>query len=69
VSDIKQGFHTVAKHYYFPGWHQPSSVGEFLVNLKKWQELPEGHGVKVHYWSDAILAKMRSAWEEVIAEE
>ena len=101
--DIKQGFHTVAKHYYFPGWHQQSSVGEFLVNLKKWQELSEAHrrmievacdanltwsfvtsearqfvalrdlvekhNVKVHYWSDAILARMRSAWEEVIAEE
>jgi TRAP-type mannitol/chloroaromatic compound transport system substrate-binding protein len=101
--DIKQGFHQVAKHYYFPGWHQQSSVGEFLVNLKKWNELSEAHrrmievacdanltwsfvtsearqfgamkdlvekhGVKIHYWSDAVLARMRSAWEEVIAEE
>jgi TRAP-type mannitol/chloroaromatic compound transport system substrate-binding protein len=101
--DIKQGFHQVAKHYYFPGWHQQSSVGEFLVNLKKWGELSEEHrrmievacdanltwsfvtsearqfgamremvdkhGVKIHFWSDAILAKMKSAWEEVIAEE
>jgi TRAP-type mannitol/chloroaromatic compound transport system substrate-binding protein len=25
--------------------------------------------VKVHYWSDAILSRMKSAWEEVIAEE
>jgi TRAP-type mannitol/chloroaromatic compound transport system substrate-binding protein len=41
--DIKQGFHTVAKHYYFPGWHQQSSVGEFLVNIKKWNELSEAH--------------------------
>jgi TRAP-type mannitol/chloroaromatic compound transport system substrate-binding protein len=91
------------KHYYFPGWHQQTSVGEFLVNLKKWQELSEEHrkmievacdanitwtfvnsearqfaamremvdkhGVKIHFWSDAILAKMRSAWEEVITEE
>ena len=34
------GFHQVAKHYYFPGWHQQTSVGEFLVNLKKWQDSP-----------------------------
>jgi TRAP-type mannitol/chloroaromatic compound transport system substrate-binding protein len=101
--DLKQGFYQVAKHYYFPGWHQQSSVGEFLVNLKKWgelseehrkmievacdanltwtfvtsesrqfgamRELVEKHGVKIHYWSEAILAKMRSAWEEVIVEE
>ena len=31
--------------------------------------LVEKHGVKIHYWSDAILARMKSAWEEVIAEE
>jgi TRAP-type mannitol/chloroaromatic compound transport system substrate-binding protein len=101
--DIKQGFHQVAKHYYFPGWHQQASVTEFLVNLKRWNELSEAHrrmievacdanitwsyvtsearqfgamkdlvekhGVKIHYWSDAILARMRSAWEEVLAEE
>jgi TRAP-type mannitol/chloroaromatic compound transport system substrate-binding protein len=26
--DLKQGFHQGAKHYYFPGWHPQSSVGE-----------------------------------------
>jgi TRAP-type mannitol/chloroaromatic compound transport system substrate-binding protein len=101
--DLKQGFHQIAKHYYFPGWHQQSSVGELLVNLAKWAELSEEHrrmievacdanlmwtyvtsearqfgamremvekhGVQIHFWPEEILAKMRAAWEEVIAEE
>ena len=53
--DIKQGFHTVAKHYYFPGWHQQSSVGEFLVNLKKWNELSESHRRMIEVACDANI--------------
>ena len=53
--DIKQGFHQVAKHYYFPGWHQQSSVGEFLVNLKKWQELSEEHRRMIEVACDANI--------------
>ena len=26
------GFHQVAKYYYYPGWHEPGSVLEFIVN-------------------------------------
>jgi TRAP-type mannitol/chloroaromatic compound transport system substrate-binding protein len=37
--DLKLGFHEIAKHYYFPGWHQPSSMGEFIVNLDRWKAL------------------------------
>jgi TRAP-type mannitol/chloroaromatic compound transport system substrate-binding protein len=37
--DLDLGFHQVAKHYYFPGWHQPLSVGEFMINLDNWNSL------------------------------
>lgn len=37
--DLKLGFHQVAKHYYFPGWHQQSTYLELLVNLEKWKAL------------------------------
>ena len=30
--DIKLGFYQVAKYNYYPGWHQPASVGELLMN-------------------------------------
>ena len=37
--DKPLGFHKVAKHYYFPGWHQPSSILELIVNLESWNGL------------------------------
>lgn len=37
--DRALGFHKVAKHYYFPGWHQPASTMELLVNAGDWEEL------------------------------
>lgn len=42
-NDLDLGFYQVAKHYYFPGWHQQSSVGELLMNAKKWAALSDQH--------------------------
>ncbi|MEY3664198.1 MAG: hypothetical protein RLZZ153_380 [Pseudomonadota bacterium] len=36
MMDLPMGFDKVAKHYYFPGWHQPSGFIEFYVNKKVW---------------------------------
>ena len=35
------GFHEVARHYYFPGWHQPTSMGELIINLDNWNGLTD----------------------------
>ena len=35
------GFHQVAKYYYYPGWHEPGSVLEFIVNKDSMEALPE----------------------------
>ncbi len=39
--DLDLGFYQVTKHYYFPGWHQPSTLGELIINLERWNELSE----------------------------
>ena len=39
--DLDLGFHQIAKHYYLPGWHQPANMGEFIVNLDRWNELAD----------------------------
>ncbi len=39
--DLDLGFHEIAKHYYFPGWHQPVSMGELIVNLENWNGLTD----------------------------
>ncbi len=38
--DYKMGFHKVAKHYYFPGWHELGTVLEMTMNKDKFNELP-----------------------------
>jgi TRAP-type mannitol/chloroaromatic compound transport system substrate-binding protein len=37
------GFFQVAKHYYFPGWHQQSTLADLLVNKKQFDELSDSH--------------------------
>ncbi|GHF26260.1 ABC transporter substrate-binding protein [Kordiimonas sediminis] len=37
--DLNMGFYQIAKHYYFPGWHQQATFFELMINLEKWQTL------------------------------
>jgi TRAP-type mannitol/chloroaromatic compound transport system substrate-binding protein len=39
--DLKQGFHQVAKYYYFPGWHQQASILDLFINKARWDALPD----------------------------
>jgi TRAP-type mannitol/chloroaromatic compound transport system substrate-binding protein len=100
--DLDLGFWQIAKFNYFPGWHQQSSIGELLINKKKWDALSKAQktilevscgdsitwafvrseakqfkamitlkekGVTSVRWADSDIAKLRAAWEEVVAEE
>jgi TRAP-type mannitol/chloroaromatic compound transport system substrate-binding protein len=40
-NDLAFGFHKVAKYYYYPGWHEPGSTMECMVNAKALAALPE----------------------------
>lgn len=42
VIDEKMRFDKIARHYYFPGWHQQASLLELIINLERWNELPVG---------------------------
>ena len=37
--DLDLGFYQIAKHYYFPGWHQQSTLFELMMNREKWDAL------------------------------
>jgi len=39
--DLDLGFYQIAKHYYFPGWHQQSTLFELLMNKDKWDALDD----------------------------
>ena len=39
--DLSLGLHQVAKHYYFPGWHQPASLYHLYVHKPLWDKLSD----------------------------
>ncbi len=39
--DLKLGFYQVAKYYYFPGWHQQSTLFELMLNKAEWDGLDD----------------------------
>ncbi|MCJ9430300.1 TRAP transporter substrate-binding protein [Kordiimonas marina] len=39
--DEKLGLYEVAKHYYFPGWHQQSTFFDLMINLQAWNKLTD----------------------------
>ncbi len=41
--DLKLGMQEHASHYYFPGWHQQSSLITFIVNQDVWDGMEDSH--------------------------
>ncbi len=39
-NDLAFGFNDVAKYYYYPGWHEPGAMLEFMVNRQAYESLP-----------------------------
>ncbi|MGB0497616.1 MAG: TRAP transporter substrate-binding protein, partial [Rubricella sp.] len=39
--DARLGFYNIAKFNYFPGWHQPATLFELLINRDRWEDLDE----------------------------
>ena len=37
--DVNLGLQRVAKNYYFPGWHQPSTLFALMINANTWSAL------------------------------
>ena len=40
-NDLAFGFHEVARYYYYPGWHEPGSTLELIVNKQAFEALPD----------------------------
>ena len=39
-NDLALALHSAAKYYYYPGWHEPGSTLEAIVNKEAWDSLP-----------------------------
>jgi TRAP-type mannitol/chloroaromatic compound transport system substrate-binding protein len=57
-NDLAFGFYKVAKFYYHPGWHEPGTTGEVLINSAAWESLTREEQAMV---TAAIQAE---AWRE-----
>src|SRR5262249_22492957 len=38
--DMNAGLHKTARHYYYPGWHEPGTTLDFGFNRKAYEALP-----------------------------
>jgi len=39
--DLRLGLNRAARYYYYPGWHEPGTVFELIVNISAWNGLPD----------------------------
>ena len=57
-NDLAFGFYKVAKFYYGPGFHEPATTGEVILNKTVWDEMTDGEKALIEA---AIQAE---AWRE-----
>jgi len=38
--DERLGLYRAAKYYYYPGWHEPGTTLEMIINKQAWESLP-----------------------------
>jgi len=55
VMDLSYGFYQIAKHNYFPGWHQQSTMNDLLISQQKWDEMDETQHAIVETACDATM--------------
>ena len=55
MMDLTLGFHQVAKHYYFPGWHQQTTINELIISKKKWAEFSKAQKAIIENACDALM--------------
>jgi TRAP-type mannitol/chloroaromatic compound transport system substrate-binding protein len=41
LHDLRMGYYTAAKYYYYPGWHEPGTYLEYFFNKKAYESLPK----------------------------
>lgn len=53
--DLNLGFYQVASNYYFPGWHQQSTLFDLMINLDLWEGLDESTQRKIETACEANI--------------
>ena len=61
--DLPVGFPKYAKYYYFPGWHQPTSLYQLFINKKVWDRLSARHKATIETACGDTVREMIAAGE------
>lgn len=61
--DKRLGLYRAAKYYYYPGWHEPGTTLELIINRTAWQSLPENLQKIVETAATALNQKMFAEFE------
>ena len=74
--DLKMGFYKAAKYYYYPGWHEPGTTLELIINTKAWAQLPldlqaivEAATYKANMWMISEFEAKNNANLKTLVEE
>jgi len=63
--DLMLGLQEHAKHYYFPGWHQQSSLITFIINKDVWNGLSDQNQAAIEEVCAANVAKSIAEGESI----
>ena len=61
-NDITNGFHTVAKYYYYPGWQEPAPALQAYVNRAAWESLPPDLQSIIEISCQAVTTDMQAEY-------
>ena len=62
-NDLAFGFYKFAKFYYYPGWHEPGSSFEVIVNLEVYDKLSDANKAILKAAAQAAASNMTSDFE------
>ena len=60
-NDLAFGLHKAAKHYYYPGWHEPCATLEAIFNKQEFDSLPAD-------LQEIVLLSCRAANDDMLAD-
>lgn len=63
LNDLAFGLFRAAKYYYYPGWHEPGTPVEGLVNVDAWAALPEDLKAVVEVACQAAVTDMYAEFD------
>jgi TRAP-type mannitol/chloroaromatic compound transport system substrate-binding protein len=61
ASDLRDGYHKVAKDYYYPNWHEPALTFDLFINKGKWDALPGGTKSLIETAAETVNRQIISA--------